>query len=119
MKLDRIVTGLLEALREARGRTLELVCNLNDGQMIGPRLEIVNPLCWEIGHIAWFQEYWLLRHLQGHAPVLAEGDALYDSAKVAHETRWDLPLLSKDETTRYANKILNRVVDQYENSTGE
>jgi len=117
MKLDRIVTGLLEALREARRRTLELVRDLDDGQMIGPRLEIVNPLRWEIGHIAWFQEYWLLRHLLGHAPVLAEGDALYDSAKVAHETRWDLPLPSKDKTIRFANKILNRVLDQYENAT--
>jgi iron(II)-dependent oxidoreductase len=85
------LTFLLESLREARRRTLALVADLDDQQMIGPRLAIVNPLRWEIGHVAWFQEYWLLRHLLGRSPTLAAGDSLFDSAKVAHDTRWDLP----------------------------
>src|SRR5499433_2496604 len=86
---------LLLALQEARARTLELVDDLNDEQMIGPRLAIVNPLRWEIAHVAWFQEYWVLRHLCGRPPILADGDTLYDSAKIAHDTCWDLPLRSK------------------------
>src|ERR1051326_6389615 len=68
----------LSALHEARRRTLALVEDLDDEQMIGPRLDIVNPLRWEIGHVAWFQEYWVLRHLCGREPLLANGDALYD-----------------------------------------
>ena len=28
---------------------------------MGPYLEIVNPVLWELGHIAWFHEYWTLR----------------------------------------------------------
>ncbi|MGH9929439.1 MAG: selenoneine synthase SenA [Pyrinomonadaceae bacterium] len=102
----------IEALREGRARTLELIADLDDEQMIGPRLEIVNPLRWEIGHVAWFQEYWLLRHLHGRAPILAAGDALYDSAQVAHETRWDLQLPSKAETITYMEKVLDQVLDQ-------
>ena len=73
----------------------------------------MNPLRWEIGHIAWFQEYWLLRHLLDRPPILLSGDALYDSAKVAHETRWDLPLASKVGTINYAQDILDQVIDQY------
>ena len=99
----------MRALQDARRRTLELVADLDDEQMIGPRLPIVNPLRWEIGHVAWFQEYWLLRHVCGRQPILANGDALYDSAKVAHDTRWDLPLPSKAETIAYMTKVLDEV----------
>jgi len=59
-------TDLIEALQEARDRTLELIEDLSDEQLMGPRLRIVNPLRWEIGHVAWFQEYWILRRLGGH-----------------------------------------------------
>ena len=107
------LTFLLESLREARRRTLALVADLDDQQMIGPRLAIVNPLRWEIGHVAWFQEYWLLRHLLGRSPTLAAGDSLFDSAKVAHDTRWDLPLPSKAEVIVYTQRILDRVCDEY------
>ena len=104
-------SAITESLSEARGRTLALVDDLNRDQMIGPRLDIVNPLLWEIGHLAWFQEYWVLRHLHGRQPILANGDALYDSAKVAHETRWDLPLPSKSETSVYMQNVLDEVLD--------
>jgi gamma-glutamyl hercynylcysteine S-oxide synthase len=104
---------LLDSLREARSHTLALVSDLDDEQMIGPRLAIVNPLRWEIAHVAWFQEYWLLRHLLGRLPSLSTGDSLYDSAKVAHDTRWDLSLPSKAETIAYTQKILDRVCDEY------
>ena len=97
------------ALYEARRRTLELVVDLSDEEMIGPRLAIVNPLRWEIGHVAWFQEYWVLRHLCGRDPILGNGDALYDSAKVAHDTRWDLPLPTKAQTIDYMTKVIERI----------
>ena len=41
-------------VRDARQRTLDLVADLSDEQMMGPYLNIVNPYLWEIGHIAWF-----------------------------------------------------------------
>jgi len=105
-------TQLIEALREARARTLELVDGLSDEQLIGPCLQIVNPLRWEIGHIAWFQEFWVLRHLGNQEPIIKHGDQLYDSAQVAHDTRWDLPLLQGEETVAYMERVLERVISQ-------
>ena len=112
----RSTTQLVLDLQEARERLLGLVEDLDDEQMIGPRLAIVNPLRWEIAHVAFFQEFWLLRHLRGHgairpAPHL-DPDQLYDSARVAHDTRWDLPLPSKQETVSYTLRILERVVEE-------
>lgn len=105
-------TQLIEALRETRARTLDLVDDLNDEQLIGPRLQIVNPLLWEIGHLAWFQEFWVLRHVDGQPPILTQGDKLYDSASVAHDTRWDFPLLERDKTLAYMERVLERVIGQ-------
>ena len=99
----------IASLREARRRTLQLIQDLNDDQMIGPRLDIVNPLRWEIGHVAWFQEYWLLRHLYGREPILSNGDVFFDSAKVAHDTRWELPLPTKAETIDYMTRVIDDV----------
>lgn len=105
---------LIEALKEARRRTLELVGGLNDEQIMGPRLAIVNPLRWESGHVGFFQEFWLLRHFSGHAPFRSDGDSLYDSAKVHHDTRWDLPLPTMPETLAYMQRVLDRVTEEQE-----
>ncbi len=54
--LRRIPTTdyLIAQLRDARRRTLTLIKGLDDTQLMGPRLPIVNPLRWEIGHVAYF-----------------------------------------------------------------
>src|SRR5207237_10624264 len=101
------VAYLLAAeLCDARARTLLLVRDLDDRQWIGPRLPIVNPLLWEVGHLGWFQEFWTLRHARGRPPELPDGDELYDSAKVAHDTRWDLPLLTRPAVLAYLERVL-------------
>lgn len=111
------IPELLQGLREARVRTLDLVADLDDQQLIGPRLSIVNPLRWEIGHVAYFQEFWCLRHFQGEQPILAEGDSLYDSARVAHDTRWDLPLPLRQYTLAFMQQVLDRVIESASSST--
>src|SRR5437867_3476435 len=99
-------------VRDARQRTLEVVADLTDEQLMGPQLRIVNPLLWEIGHVTWFQEKWVLRHAGGEAPVRADGDSLYDSAAIPHDTRWDLPLPSRAETLDYLASVRDRVLER-------
>lgn len=104
--------ALAAMLRDAKARTLELVSGLTDEQLMGPRLAVVNPLRWETGHVAWFQELWVLRHNWGEPPIREDGDRLYDSAKVAHDTRWDLPLPSMKDTFAYGEEVLARALDR-------
>jgi len=111
------ILALLQSLCEARVRTLDLVADLDDQQLIGPRLSIVNPLRWEIGHVAYFQEFWCLRHFQGEPPILAEGDDLYDSARVSHDTRWDLELPSRRETLKFMEEVLDHVIESARSSS--
>src|SRR5262245_39803527 len=117
------LSQLISHLQEARARTLDLVADLDDEQMIGPCFAIVNPLRWEIAHAAFFQEFWLLRHLRGFAPIRPvshlDPDKLYDSVCVLHDTRWDLPLLSKRETIAYTRRILDRVIEETMKGDGD
>jgi iron(II)-dependent oxidoreductase len=111
------VRQLIATMRDFRARTLELVADLDDEQMIGPRLAIVNPPLWEIGHVAWTQEFWLLRHLRNEKPLIENGDRLYNSTDVAHDTRWELLLPSRESTLRYMNEVLDRCVARLESAS--
>jgi len=102
------VRQLIATMREFRARLLGLVTDLDDLQMIGPRIAIVNPPLWEIGHVAWTQEFWALRHLRKEKPLLENGDRLYNSTDVAHDTRWELLLPTRASTLAYMNEVLER-----------
>ncbi len=101
---------LADWVRDARERTFELVGDLSDGQLMGPELSTVNPGLWEMGHHAWFQSLWALRHACGERPVREDEDALYDSMEIAHDTRWDLPLPSREETLEYMREVRDRLL---------
>ncbi len=111
--------ALAQALRQTRARTLGL---LSAWQRALPELRVpyaqtLNPPLWELGHVGWFQEWWIGRsqerargvacnpdHARGSSH-LPQADALYDSSKIAHPTRWALPLPGLDETLRYLEAV--------------
>jgi gamma-glutamyl hercynylcysteine S-oxide synthase len=114
--IDISALVLRDWLKDARARSLALYADLTGEQLLGPRLAIVNPPLWELGHLAWFQEHWCLRY-RGEGNALApslidNADALYNSAIVAHDTRWDLPLLTWESTQRYLENVLERVLER-------
>ncbi len=100
---------LLDGMEDARKRTLTLIEGLDAQQLMGPRLPIVNPLRWEIGHTAYFYEYWILRQHLGLDPVFESVDRLYDSITIAHDDRWDLPLPGLEETLAYMAEVHARI----------
>ena len=111
-----------QALLAARQRTLACAdayaASLARSNMRVPCVEGLNPPLWEQGHIAWFQEYWIARNQQralgvrcdpDHvraASVMAQADSWYDSSRVAHATRWDLPVPDGAGTRAYLAETL-------------
>ena len=104
--------ALAQALQDSRRDTLATFAayeNALPGLQV-PQRDELNPPLWELGHIGWFQGWWLQRHpSQGqgvdadpdaprHAPLRADADALYNSSRVPHDTRWQLPLPDADTT---------------------
>jgi iron(II)-dependent oxidoreductase len=104
--------ALSEMLIAARDRTLSLAMDLDGERLLGPRLAIVNPPLWEIGHLGWFQERWCLRYAPGselRSSILRNADDLYDSSTVPHDTRWHLPLPDIEATLRYLRAVHDAV----------
>src|SRR5919198_296934 len=97
---------------DAAERALQLVADLTDEQMVGPLLPTVNPLIWEIGHLAWFQEKFVLRDACGLPPILPFCDAVYDSGAIPHDTRWRLDLPTRAQTVEYVRTVAERVAEQ-------
>ncbi len=106
-------THLIKNLQDARERTLELIQDLDEKQIIGPKLPYLNPIRWEIGHIAYFYEYFILRKLYGSKSIIGEkADLIYDSICIEHEVRWDLPLLNRSDTLSYMQSVLDQLYER-------
>jgi ergothioneine biosynthesis protein EgtB len=124
MSIVRPVSGftaeqLIDQLSDARAQLRALGGGLPPDGWLGPRAEWLNPPLWEFGHIVWFQEYWCLRARSDgrFAPSLLDGaDALYDSATVAHDSRWDLPLLEPAAVDAYEAQVTAAVSDHLRNA---
>ncbi|MDP2679974.1 MAG: selenoneine synthase SenA [Rhodoferax sp.] len=119
------VQALAQHLRASRARTLALLEAYEAA--LGPLLPVpctpqLNPPLWEVGHIAWFQEFWLMRNPQRRLGVqadpqavrapslLPQADALYNSSVVAHASRWHLPLPDLQATRAYLQATLDETV---------
>jgi len=119
------------ALCASRARTLQLFASyervLGAASLTVPYSGEVNPPLWELGHVAWFQEYWVCRNRQlwrgidadCEAPrspsVRPDADRHYDSSRVEHAARWQLPLADGAATRDY----LARTLDQSLRIVGE
>ena len=89
---------LVHALLDARRVERELFEGLADGQLLGQPGHFLEPPIWEIGHVGWFQEYWILRHLDGEATLLPGSDGIYESFNVPYRRRWQHPYPSRQGT---------------------
>ncbi|HWB70977.1 MAG TPA: selenoneine synthase SenA [Egibacteraceae bacterium] len=103
---------LADLVHDARQRVMDLVADLSDEQLVGPLLPTVNPLLWEIGHLAWFQEKFVLRQACGQPPIHHFADALWDSGAIPHDTRWRLALPSREDTLAYLGQVRDRVTER-------
>lgn len=101
---------LKPAVRDATNRVLEVIADLSDDELIVPERQILNPFNWEIGHVAWFFEKFILRDY-GKQPMLRDdADALWDSIAVFHDRRWGLPLPDRAAILDYVNRVTDNTV---------
>jgi iron(II)-dependent oxidoreductase len=103
---------LAQNLLDARQRELEVLSGLTDEQMYGSKMRIIEPPIWEMGHVGWFQERWILRNLYGEALLWSNADTLYDSFNIPNVERWDLAFPSHQETLSYITDILQRCMER-------
>src|SRR5690349_9309066 len=105
--LNTVARELANALVDTRTRELELLNDLSDEQLIGPALRIIEPPIWEMGHVGWFQEFWILRNLDRVPPMRTDVDGLYDSFNIPNAERWQLVFPSRAEVLDYIACVLD------------
>lgn len=103
---------LAKWLEEARALTHRAFSLVAPAALEVPCLPIVNPPRWELGHLAWFHEFWIHRRGDFGAPsLLPRSDRLYDSSNVPHDSRWHLELPDLDATWAYLDAVHARTLD--------
>lgn len=87
-------------LREVRLRTLDLVDALSDEQLRRPALPILSPVAWDLGHMAEFEELWLVRaidRLEGDGAGETGGlETIYDAMRTPRTERGEIDLPDRE-----------------------
>jgi len=71
----------------------------------------MSPLCWDLGHIAHFEELWLLRTVGRALPTVPRLDDVYDAFKHPRKERPDLDMLDPVEARDFAVDVRKRALD--------
>ena len=106
--------AIAEALSEARERTLALIEPLDDEQLNTVYSPILSPLAWDLGHIANFEELWLVQTIGGREPLHGELGRFYDAIENPRRIRDELPILRDEELRSYMADVRERTLDVLE-----
>jgi iron(II)-dependent oxidoreductase len=101
---------IAELLQEARARTLLLVGPLSDADLRRQHDPLMSPIVWDLGHIAHFEEVWLLENLEGAGG--SEGlRGMYDPFQNPRSVRYQLPLPGARDAREFLGRIRRRVLE--------
>ncbi len=88
-----------------------------------PQAPGLEPPLWLLGHLGWFQEYWIARNVQRQrgpacdavlprlASVLPEADAWYDPTQASWASRWQMALPELQPTKQYLGETIDITLD--------
>ncbi|HEX3606709.1 MAG TPA: ergothioneine biosynthesis protein EgtB [Candidatus Dormibacteraeota bacterium] len=102
---------IADRLAEARRRTEALLAPLDDDAVMAQHDPLQSPPVWDYGHIAVFEELWLVHRISGVEPTDTELMRRYDAAETPRRDRGSLPLLRRDEVTAYRDRVDGRALE--------
>jgi len=105
---------IIARLDEARARTLLLVDPVSEEDLKRQHDVLMSPIVWDLGHIARFEELWLVRNLE--APVeFGEMPGLFNPFENPRRVRGSLDLPSLAECREMMAEIRQRVLRRMSN----
>jgi iron(II)-dependent oxidoreductase len=100
----------LGSLQEARSRTLALVSGVGDDDLERVHSTLMSPLVWDLGHIAAFEDLWIV-HRHGGEPMLRPDLAeVYDAFETPRADRGELPFLAPAQAREYLAAVRERAL---------
>lgn len=107
---------LAAALKRAREATLRLVEPIDDEQLVAQVSRIMSPLVWDLAHIGWFEELWLIRSITNGEPSHGRFDDLYDAFRHVRGERSRLPILTPTEARAYLESVRRHALSVLEST---
>src|SRR5450631_3020272 len=104
--------GTVEALEEARERTLGLVASVSDADLERVHSTLMSPLVWDLGHIAAFEDLWLVHRFGGRPMLRDELADVYDAFETPRAGRGELPFLGPGDAREYLDAVREQVIEQ-------
>jgi iron(II)-dependent oxidoreductase len=104
-------TTIAHELDAARRRTLGLLEPLDEAELARRWSPLQSPLVWDLVHIGYFEELWLVRRLGGDRPRHPEFDDLYDAFSHPRHERDELPLLHGVAAFDYLAQVRERSLE--------
>lgn len=113
-RINLTITGqeIAQRLIDTRNRELALILDLSEQQLIGQPDPTIEPPIWELGHVGWFQDRWILQNLDKRQPSDPKADLLYHSFNIANDARWQLSYPSLGQTVEYITDILDKIISR-------
>jgi iron(II)-dependent oxidoreductase len=106
---------LAAELQRLRRRTHDLIDSLTDEQLQRQVLPILSPIAWDLGHLAEFEERWLVRAVDAAREGRSTEGALaeiYDAARTPRAERGDLELPDRDAILRRLRVVRRQSLDR-------
>src|SRR5437764_14041478 len=97
----------VSALSETRARTQALVAPFDEPALERVHSTLMSPLVWDLGHIAAFEDLWLVHRFGGEPMIRPDLAQVYDAFETPRADRGELPYLR----TRQAHEYLAEVRD--------
>ncbi len=108
---------IADLLLDARQRTLLLVGPVPETELMEQHNKLMSPIVWDLGHIAHFEELWLIRNLEG--PVeFGEMPGMFNPFENPRSTRGELDLPRLAPSLEVMAEVRRRVLE-YLSSGGE
>jgi iron(II)-dependent oxidoreductase len=102
---------LVAGLTEARERTLALVERVSEEDLERVHSTLMSPLVWDLGHIAAFEDLWLVHRYAGCDLLRPDLMEVYDAFETPRSERGDLPYLRRAEALAYLEAVRERALD--------
>jgi iron(II)-dependent oxidoreductase len=102
--------GLVEGLAAARERTLALVTPVCDEDLERVHSKLMSPLVWDLGHIAAFEDLWLVHRFGGEQMLRPDMAEVYDAFETPRAGRGDLPYLGCRDARGYLGDVRERAL---------
>ncbi len=106
--------AMARRLEQIRERTLALVAPLEWATLRKQHVPILSPMVWDLGHVANFEELWLVQRAVGEAPLVEAYGPMFDAMLNPRKDRERLPLPDQRVLYEYLGRVRERSLETLE-----